>query len=109
MAREGYLIIDSDLHMNEPDDLWARYLDEPYRANPPRFFGGQQQQLDAKRRGQGQRRHDQGHGGAGAGDPGVRQVSRARPPRAASCGAAAARATRISTSRARAASIPPRP
>ena len=45
MAREGYLIMDSDLHMNEPDDLWARYLDEPYRANPPRFFGGQQKQL----------------------------------------------------------------
>ena len=45
MAREGYLIMDSDLHMMEPDDLWARYLDEPYRANPPRFYGGQQQPL----------------------------------------------------------------
>jgi predicted TIM-barrel fold metal-dependent hydrolase len=45
MARQGYLIMDSDLHMMEPDDLWARYLDAPYRANPPRFFGGQQQQL----------------------------------------------------------------
>ena len=45
MAREGYLILDSDLHMMEPDDLWARYLDEPHRANPPRFFGGQQQPL----------------------------------------------------------------
>ena len=45
MARDGYLILDSDLHMMEPGDLWARYLDEPYRANPPRFFGSQQQQL----------------------------------------------------------------
>src|SRR5580693_7646550 len=46
MAREGYLILDSDLHMMEPDDLWVRYLDEPYRsANPPRFFGGQLQKL----------------------------------------------------------------
>ena len=45
MAREGYLIIDSDLHMNEPDDLWANYLDAPYRANPPKFFGGRQQAL----------------------------------------------------------------
>src|SRR5260370_24294253 len=45
MARQGYLIMDSDLHMMEPDDLWARYLDEPHRANPPRFYGGQQQQL----------------------------------------------------------------
>lgn len=45
MAREGYLILDSDLHMMEPDDLWVRYLDEPHRANPPRFFGGQQTTL----------------------------------------------------------------
>ena len=48
MARQCYLILDSDLHIMEPDDLWARYLDEPYRStNPPRFlrasrrFGGQ--------------------------------------------------------------------
>ena len=45
MAREGFLILDSDLHMMEPDDLWARYLDGPHKANPPRFFGGQRQQL----------------------------------------------------------------
>src|SRR5579884_1083284 len=46
MAREGYLIMDSDLHVIEPDDLWLRYLDEPYRSsNPPRFFGGQQEKL----------------------------------------------------------------
>src|ERR1700730_9430659 len=32
MAREGYLILDSDLHMMEPDDLWVRYLDETYRS-----------------------------------------------------------------------------
>src|SRR6478752_2639446 len=46
MGREGYLILDSDLHLMEPDDLWVRYLDEPYRSsNPPRFFGGQLQKL----------------------------------------------------------------
>ncbi len=45
MARDGYLILDSDLHMMEPDDLWARYLEGPHRANPPRFFGGQQRTL----------------------------------------------------------------
>ena len=45
MARDGYLIMDSDLHMMEPDDLWARYLQGPHRANPPVFFGGQQQKL----------------------------------------------------------------
>src|SRR5205814_2015651 len=41
----GYLILDSDLHMMEPDDLWARYLEGPHRASLPRFFGGQQQKL----------------------------------------------------------------
>src|SRR5260370_24844084 len=46
MARDGYLIMASALHMMEPDDLWARYLGEPYRANPPRFFGGNQAKLD---------------------------------------------------------------
>ena len=45
MARNNFLILDSDLHMMEPDDLWARWLDEPYRQNPPRFFGGQREQL----------------------------------------------------------------
>jgi len=45
MARDGYPILDSDLHMMEPDDLWARYLATPYRANPPRFFGAHQQRL----------------------------------------------------------------
>ena len=45
MARDGYLILDSDLHMMEPDDLWSRYLEGPHRANLPRFFGGQQQKL----------------------------------------------------------------
>ena len=45
MARDGYLILDSDLHMMEPDDLWARYLEGPHRGNLPRFFGGQQRKL----------------------------------------------------------------
>ena len=45
MARDNFLILDSDLHMMEPDDLWARYLEGPHRSNPPRFFGGQRQLL----------------------------------------------------------------
>src|SRR5438046_4314086 len=45
MARDGYLILDRDLHMMEPDDLWTRYLEGPHRASLPRFFGGQQQKL----------------------------------------------------------------
>lgn len=46
MAREGFFILDSDLHMMEPGDLWANYLDQPYRANPPRFFGSQERKLE---------------------------------------------------------------
>jgi predicted TIM-barrel fold metal-dependent hydrolase len=38
MAREGYFILDSDLHLMEPYDLWERYLDGPHKANPPHFF-----------------------------------------------------------------------
>src|ERR1700681_364619 len=45
MARNGYLVLDSDLHMMEPGDLWARYLDGPHKASPPQFFGGQQAPL----------------------------------------------------------------
>lgn len=45
MAREGFLILDSDLHMMEPGDVWERYLEGPARANPPRFFGAQQSPL----------------------------------------------------------------
>src|SRR5688572_16554669 len=45
MARDGYLIIDSDLHFNEPEDLWAKYLEEPHKAKAPRFFGGNKQVL----------------------------------------------------------------
>lgn len=45
MARDGYLIIDSDLHMMEPGDLWERYLEGPHRANPPKFFGSEHKAL----------------------------------------------------------------
>jgi hypothetical protein len=38
MAREGYFILDSDLHLMEPYDLWGRYLEGPHKANPPHFF-----------------------------------------------------------------------
>ncbi len=31
MARDGYKIIDSDMHIMEPPDLWQRYTDKKYR------------------------------------------------------------------------------
>jgi uncharacterized protein len=45
MSRNGLLIMDSDLHLMEPEDLWVRYLDQPYRASPPRFFGERKESL----------------------------------------------------------------
>jgi len=35
--KNGYRVMDSDLHTMEPDDLWQRYLDEPFRKFAPRF------------------------------------------------------------------------
>ncbi|MXW31222.1 MAG: hypothetical protein F4Z88_11055, partial [Chloroflexi bacterium] len=31
MAKGGYRIIDSDMHIMEPPDLWQRYTDKKYR------------------------------------------------------------------------------
>ena len=31
MAKDGYRIIDSDMHIMEPPDLWQRYTDKKYR------------------------------------------------------------------------------
>jgi predicted TIM-barrel fold metal-dependent hydrolase len=35
--KHGFRVLDSDLHTMEPDDLWRRYLPEPFRAAAPRF------------------------------------------------------------------------
>jgi predicted TIM-barrel fold metal-dependent hydrolase len=32
MAKRGYRIVDSELHLEEPFDLWDRHLPEPYRS-----------------------------------------------------------------------------
>ena len=32
MAKNGFKILDSDIHIMEPADLWDRYLDEPYKG-----------------------------------------------------------------------------
>ena len=37
MAKRGFRVMDSDLRTMEPDDLWTRYLDEPFRKFAPRF------------------------------------------------------------------------
>lgn len=36
MARNGYRIVDSDMHLIEPPDLWQRYIDPAYADQAPR-------------------------------------------------------------------------
>jgi predicted TIM-barrel fold metal-dependent hydrolase len=35
--KNGFKVMDSDLHTMEPDGLWERYLDEPFRKFAPTF------------------------------------------------------------------------
>src|SRR5258708_20301857 len=36
MAKNGYKILDSDMHTMEPPDLWERYIDSKFKARAPR-------------------------------------------------------------------------
>ena len=36
MAKNGFKILDSDMHIMEPPDLWERYIDDKYKARAPR-------------------------------------------------------------------------
>jgi uncharacterized protein len=38
MARAGFRVLDSDLHIIEPPDLWPRYIDPPFKHRAPRGF-----------------------------------------------------------------------
>jgi hypothetical protein len=40
MAKNGYAVLDSDLHVVEPPDLWERYIDAPFKNRAPRGIGG---------------------------------------------------------------------
>ncbi len=37
MVKRGFRVMDSDLHTMESDDLWQRYLDEPFKNSAPSF------------------------------------------------------------------------
>ena len=109
MAREGYLILDSDLHMMEPDDLWTRYLDEPFRSsNPPRFLSAQQQQLTQSSEDKGNADRIEGIEAQGLRSRHMGNRQALLHP-GASCGAEAERVIRISPSHGRAASTRRRP
>ena len=36
MAKQGFKIMDSDLHVKEPADIYERYLEEPFQSKAPR-------------------------------------------------------------------------
>ena len=36
MAKQGFKIFDSDMHIMEPPDLWERYIDAEYKARARR-------------------------------------------------------------------------
>lgn len=36
MAKNGYKVLDSDIHVLEPADLWQRYIDEEFKDRAPR-------------------------------------------------------------------------
>ncbi len=36
MAKNGFKILDSDMHIMEPPDLWERYIDSKFKARAPR-------------------------------------------------------------------------
>jgi len=36
MAKQGFKILDSDMHVMEPPDLWERYIDTKYKSQAPR-------------------------------------------------------------------------
>src|SRR5213595_2144048 len=38
--KQGFRVLDSDLHTMEPDGLWEKYLDEPFKKFAPQFIRG---------------------------------------------------------------------
>ncbi len=36
MAKNGYKVLDSDMHIMEPEDLWLRYIDAEFKDRAPR-------------------------------------------------------------------------
>ena len=38
MAKQGFKVLDSDIHIMEPPDLWDRYLEAPYKGRVRGFY-----------------------------------------------------------------------
>ena len=39
MAKDGFRVVDSDMHVMEPHDLWQNYIDPSYKDRAPVFRG----------------------------------------------------------------------
>ena len=39
MAKDGFRVVDSDMHVMEPHDLWQNYIDPSYKDRAPMFRG----------------------------------------------------------------------
>jgi len=37
MAKQGFKVMDSDIHVTEPSDLWEKYMEAAHRARAPQF------------------------------------------------------------------------
>ena len=37
MAKRGFKVMDSDIHVSEPPDLWERYLESEFKDRGPRL------------------------------------------------------------------------
>ena len=42
MAKNGFKLLDSDMHIIEPPDLWERFIDPAFRAQAPHGWPGQE-------------------------------------------------------------------
>src|SRR2546425_5042696 len=40
MAKGGFKLLDSDMHIIEPPDLWERYIDPAFKSQAPRGWPG---------------------------------------------------------------------
>jgi len=99
MARDGYLILDSDLHMMEPDDLWPVISFPPYRQTAALLrcaAAATGREFDRQR----QRRHIEGMVVQGLAIL-AHGKSPGRPRRGANCGAGAAAHPHFNVARAR--------
>ena len=38
MAKNGFKVLDSDMHVIEPKDLWQRYIDPAFKDRAPQCF-----------------------------------------------------------------------